>query len=150
MPPLPPGKQKSPISNMIAGLNKRLKNIFGPSRPEIELPDLPNERGKPPVITVGADSSPYQTYSHAAHDVVAIVLKVMPKGDEFDVEVPLFTTAREFIDEIINANYALRTNENGQAIYYRLVKNDLLTEIPADQSLHAYRIAANDTLYMLP
>ena len=83
-------------------------------------------------------------------DVINIVIRVMPKGDELDVELPLFTTAKEIIEELIRANVVPRTDPGGNYYSFELISKINNSIILEKQTLHDIGIKEGDVLYFVP
>jgi hypothetical protein len=44
---------------------------------------------------------------------INIVIRLMPSGDELDVELPVFTTGKELVGQLLGENLAPRTDPEG-------------------------------------
>ena len=74
----------------------------------------------------------------------------MPKGDEFDVELPVYSTGKEIKEELISANIAPRTNIEGIPFVYRLLSKTGNLEIEDEKTLDDFNIRNGETLYLAP
>ena len=74
----------------------------------------------------------------------------MPKGDELDVELPVFSTGRQIADELLSANVAPRTDPEGNPLIYELISKAGNVKIEDDKTLHDLNIRDGETLYLVP
>lgn len=88
--------------------------------------------------------------SSNANDVINIVIRVMPSGDELDVELPRFSTGKEIIEELIAADVAPRTDPEGNPYAYELISKMSYTKIGEDKTLYDVGIKEGETLYLTP
>lgn len=83
-------------------------------------------------------------------DVVNIVIRVMPAGDELDVELPVFATGKEIIEELLSNRIAPRNDPDGNPYVYKLVSKRSNQEIKEDKTLQALDIREGETIYFVP
>ncbi|MBK6622502.1 MAG: hypothetical protein IPH04_19480 [Saprospirales bacterium] len=83
-------------------------------------------------------------------DVVNIVIRVMPAGDELDVELPVFATGKEIIEELLSQKIAPRNDPDGNPYVYKLVSKRSNQEIKEDKTLQALDIKEGETIYFVP
>lgn len=83
-------------------------------------------------------------------DVINIVIRVMPRGDELDVELPLFSTGKEIIEELVSAEVAPRTDPEGNPYVYELISKMSYTKIGEDKTLYDVGVQEGETLYLTP
>ena len=55
------------------------------------------------------------------NDVLNIVIRLMPSGDELDVELPKFSTGREITEELLSQDVAPRADPEGNPYIYELI-----------------------------
>jgi len=79
-----------------------------------------------------------------------VVLRVMPRGDEFDVELPSGSTAQEIIDEMIKAEIVPFLDPEGKPYVYELISKEGSGVIPKSKSLLDCGVKEGDTLYFVP
>lgn len=83
-------------------------------------------------------------------DVVNIVIRVMPAGDELDVELPVFATGKEIIEELLSQRIAPRNDPDGNPYVYKLVSKRSNQEIKEDKTLQSLDIKEGETIYFVP
>lgn len=83
-------------------------------------------------------------------DVVNIVIRVMPAGDELDVELPVFATGKEIIEELLSQKIAPRNDPDGNPYVYKLVSKRSNQEIKEDKTLQSLDIREGETIYFVP
>lgn len=83
-------------------------------------------------------------------DVVNIVIRVMPAGDELDVELPVFATGKEIIEELLSQKIAPRNDPDGNPYVYKLVSKRSNQEIKEEKTLQALDIKEGETIYFVP
>jgi uncharacterized ubiquitin-like protein YukD len=79
-----------------------------------------------------------------------IVIRLMPSGDELDVELPVFTTGKEIIDQLLAEDVAPRTDQEGNPYVYELISKASNARIDDDKTLYDVGIAEGETLYFVP
>jgi hypothetical protein len=84
------------------------------------------------------------------NEMIKIVIRVLPGGDEYDVEVPQESTGQEVIDEMISAQLAPRADERGNPFTYELFDKDLNREIRPGSSLKGLQVRSGHTLMLTP
>lgn len=82
-------------------------------------------------------------------DEINVLVRIMPKGEELEIELPLLLTGQEIIDEILQHGAAPRTDPEGNQYSYELISKRTNTKIDA-QSLHDCGINDGEILYMTP
>lgn len=83
-------------------------------------------------------------------DILNIVVRVMPSGDELDVELPRFSTGREITEELLTAGVAPRKDPEGNAYAYELVSKATNVRIEDSKTLHDLGIREDDTILFIP
>jgi uncharacterized ubiquitin-like protein YukD len=83
-------------------------------------------------------------------NVINVVIRLIPSGDELDVELPLFTTGKEIVDELLDADAAPRTDYQGNPYVYRLVSKATGKEVSPEKSLMDIGVREGDTLLLTP
>ncbi|MEL7120631.1 MAG: EsaB/YukD family protein [Bacteroidota bacterium] len=81
---------------------------------------------------------------------ISITVRIMPTGDEVEVELPLSTTGGEIIESLLDANYAPKTDPEGGPITYELISKMSNSKIGNDKTLQDVRVRAGETLYLTP
>ena len=82
--------------------------------------------------------------------VINITIRIMPKGDELDVELPEFSTGKQIAEELLSANVAPRTDPEGNPLIYELISKAGNIKIEDDKTLHDLNIGDGETLYLVP
>ena len=85
-----------------------------------------------------------------ATDVIGIVIRVMPKGNELDVELPLFSTGKEIVDAMIQDGVAPRIDPEGNPYVYELFSKLSYTKIEDQKSLYDCGVQDGETLFLTP
>lgn len=83
-------------------------------------------------------------------DVINIIVRVMPKGDELEVELPLFSTGKEIIQELIGAGAAPRTDPEGNPYVYELISKMSNAKIGEEKTLYDVGVKNGEILYLAP
>jgi len=83
-------------------------------------------------------------------DVINIVIRLMPSGDELDVELPVFSTGRDITEELLSANVAPRTDPEGNPYIYEIISKASSVKIDEDKTLYDVGIREGETLYFVP
>ncbi len=81
-------------------------------------------------------------------NIINIVIRIMPSGMEFDIELPLYTRGKQLLDELMNLDEVERVGPNGQPYSYRLISKNTGQEIDPAKSLHNMSIKEGDTLIL--
>ena len=74
----------------------------------------------------------------------------MPKGDELEVERPLYSTGKEIIEELINAEVVPKYDASGTPHVYELISKIKYTKIGEDKTLYDVGVKDGETLYLTP
>lgn len=85
-----------------------------------------------------------------SNDVIGIVVRVMPSGDELEVELPIYSTGKEIKEELIEAGVAPRTDPEGVPYVYDLVFKRKNVSIGDNKTLYDLQIESGDTLFLAP
>jgi len=83
-------------------------------------------------------------------DVINIVIRLMPSGDELDVELPVFSTGRDITEELLSASVAPRTDPEGNPYIYEIISKASNVKIEEDKTLYDVGIREGETLYFVP
>lgn len=83
-------------------------------------------------------------------NMINLVIRVMPSGDELDVELPVFSTGREIVQELLDANVAPRTDSDGNPQVYELVSKASNVKIEDNKTLHDLQVRDGEILYFIP
>ncbi|MGB3799255.1 MAG: hypothetical protein WA952_05525, partial [Lewinella sp.] len=54
-------------------------------------------------------------------DFLNIVVRVMPGGEQLDVELPRFSTGQEILEGLLSENVAPRQTQQGEPLFYELI-----------------------------
>ncbi len=74
----------------------------------------------------------------------------MPNGDELDVELPVLSTGKEIVEELLNANVAPRADTNGNPYIYELISKASNVKIEDHKTLYDIGIKDNEIIYFVP
>lgn len=83
-------------------------------------------------------------------DIINIVVRLLPSGDELDVELPVLTTGKEIIDRLLNEDVAPRVDQDGNPYVYELVSKTQNVRLEDNKTLFDVGIRDGDTLYFVP
>lgn len=83
-------------------------------------------------------------------EVIDIVVRVMPSGDELEVELPIYSTGKEIKEELLSAEVAPRADPEGQPYVYDLIFKRKNVSIGDTKTLFDLQIQSGDTLYLAP
>jgi hypothetical protein len=83
-------------------------------------------------------------------DKISIIIRVMPNGDELDVELPVLSTGKEIVEELLGANIAPRTDANGNPYIYELISKVNSVKIEDHKTLYDMDIRSGEILYFVP
>lgn len=84
------------------------------------------------------------------NDVMNIGIRVMPKGDELDVELPVFSTGKDIIEELLDAGVAPRHDGEGNLYVYELISKASNLKIGESRTLSNLGIREGEVLYLVP
>lgn len=86
----------------------------------------------------------------SALDILNIIIRIQPKGDEVEVELSPYSTGREIIREMMDAGVAPRIDPEGNQFVYEIFykKNNL--RIGEDKTLHDAGVKEGDIIYLAP
>lgn len=82
--------------------------------------------------------------------VISVIIRLMPGGDELDVELPLYSTGKEIIEELLNNGLVPTTDPQGNPYTYKLVSKETGQEVAQGQSLFNLGIKDGNTLLLMP
>ena len=81
---------------------------------------------------------------------ISITIRLVHSGDELEVELPLYSTGKEIIDELIKGDIVPKTDPEGNPYVYKLVAKRSGTEIIPEKTLEDLGIKSDDTLLLTP
>ena len=87
--------------------------------------------------------------SAAYDDNLDLIIRIQPGGEEFEVELPAYTTGKEIIEELLDNDLAPRNNPENQPYVYELISKKK-GKIADDKTLHELNIETSDMLYLSP
>lgn len=79
-----------------------------------------------------------------------IVIRVMPNGDEFDVEVPSYSSGKDLVDGLLQKGVAPRNDPQGNPYIYELISKAKNVKISETKTLMDVGITNGDTIYFTP
>ena len=80
---------------------------------------------------------------------INLMVRIMPKGEVLEVELPLLATGRQIIEEILEYGAAPRTDPEGTPYSYELISKRTNAKIE-DQTLDDCGIHEGETLFLTP
>ncbi|RMG23319.1 MAG: hypothetical protein D6730_14675 [Bacteroidetes bacterium] len=83
------------------------------------------------------------------NSVVTVIVRVLPKGDEYDLELPLYTTGGEIVEAMLSQNVVPRS-QGGEEYEYQLVSKEYQREVLPSQTLWDLQIQSGNTLLLTP
>ena len=83
-------------------------------------------------------------------DTINIVIRLMPSGDELDVELPIFSTGKEIAEELLSQSVAPRSDPEGNPYIYELISKSSNVRIDDDKALYDVGIKDGETLFFVP
>ena len=83
-------------------------------------------------------------------DVINIAIRVMPKGDELEVELPVFSTGKDIIEELLNTKVVPLNDGEGNLYLYELIAKASSIKIGESKTLYDLGIREGETLYLVP
>ena len=84
------------------------------------------------------------------NDELNLIVRVMPSGDELDVQIPRFSTGKEIIEELLRAEVAPSSDGEGNPFVYELVSKKNQVRVDDNKTLHDLQINDGDTLLFIP
>jgi len=83
-------------------------------------------------------------------DNLNVIVRVMPGGEEHEVQVPRFTTGKEIVDALLDNHVAKRTDAEGNPYTFKLVSKLNNIQLSDDKTLDDVGIKDGDTLLFIP
>ncbi len=83
-------------------------------------------------------------------DSINIIIRVMPNGDELDVELPVLSTGKEIVEELLGANVAPRADGNGNPYIYELISKASNVKVEDHKTLYDIGIRDGEIIYFVP
>ena len=83
-------------------------------------------------------------------DTLSIIVRVMPKGEEHEVDLPRFTTGREIREALLGEGVAPRVDHEGNHFTYKLVTKQSHVTLDDGKSLHDLGIKDGETILFIP
>ncbi|WP_157974522.1 EsaB/YukD family protein [Lewinella sp. IMCC34183] len=83
-------------------------------------------------------------------DFLNIVVRVMPGGEQLDVELPRFTTGLEILEGLLSENVAPRQTQQGEPLFYELISKTGNVRIEDHKTLHDLGIQSGETILLVP
>ncbi len=74
----------------------------------------------------------------------------MPNGDELDVELPVLSTGKEIVNELLDANVAPRSDGNGNPYIYELISKVSNVKVEDHKTLYDMSIRDGEIIYFVP
>lgn len=83
-------------------------------------------------------------------DYLKIVVRVMPGGEQVDVELPRFSTGQEILEGLLNEKVAPRQTQQGEPLFYELISKTSNVRIEDNKTLHDLGIRDGETILLVP
>jgi WXG100 protein secretion system (Wss), protein YukD len=91
-----------------------------------------------------------KTAAETMSESINIVIRLMPSGDELDVELPVFTTGKELVGQLLGENLAPRTDPEGNPYVYEIISKVSNVRLEDEKTLYDAGIREGETLYFVP
>lgn len=79
-----------------------------------------------------------------------IVIRIMPNGDELDVELPVYSTGKEVVEELLAANVAPRVDGNGNPYIYELISKVNSVKVEEHKTLYDIGVRDGEIILLIP
>lgn len=83
-------------------------------------------------------------------DYLKIIVRVMPGGEQVDVELPRFSTGKEILEGLLNEKVAPRQTPQGEPLFYELISKTSNVRIEDHKTLHDLGIRDGETILLIP
>ena len=81
---------------------------------------------------------------------INLIVRILPGGDELDVELPPYTTVKEIIDELLNTSMVPRSDPQGNPYSYELALKGSQTKVMPEKTLNDIGVTNGATLLLMP
>jgi len=81
---------------------------------------------------------------------ITITIRILPKGEELDVDLDVTTTGKEIISELIAAGYTPKNDPEGNPYVYELISKINNVKINEDKTLLDSGIQDGTIVYVTP
>lgn len=81
---------------------------------------------------------------------ISITIRLVHSGDELEVELPLYSTGKEIVEELLKGDIIPKTDPEGNPYVYKLVAKRSGVEVIPEKNLGDLGIQAGDTLLLTP
>lgn len=85
-----------------------------------------------------------------ANDILNLIIRLMPNGEELDVELSKFSTGKEITEELLGASVVPRTSPEGEPYVYELISKARNIKVEDSKCLVDLGISDGDTLFFVP
>ena len=83
-------------------------------------------------------------------DYLKIVVRIMPGGEQLDVELPRFSTGAEILKGLLDEGAAPRQTREGEPLIYELISKTANVRIEEQKTLHDLGIGDGETILLVP
>lgn len=83
-------------------------------------------------------------------DYLKIIVRVMPGGEQLDVEMPRFSTGQEILEGLLEQEVAPRQTKQGEPLFYELISKTNNVRIEDHKTLHDLGILEGETILLVP
>lgn len=83
-------------------------------------------------------------------DDLNLTVRIMPAGEEHELELSRFTTGGEIIDALIENEIVSKSDHEGNPYIYRISTKGSGVQLTNEKTLHDVNVKDNDTLMVIP
>jgi len=81
---------------------------------------------------------------------ILITIRVMPNGDEVEVDLPLNTSGKKIKSELMNAGVIQQRGSDGHPLVYKLIAKNTNNTLDDHKTLGDLGVQSGDTLILVP
>ena len=83
-------------------------------------------------------------------DVISLFVRILPSGDELEVELPIYTTGKEIKKELLNSGIVSTLDTYQNSVDYQLIFKRKNIVILDNKTIYDLGIENGDTIYLAP
>ena len=83
-------------------------------------------------------------------ETINVIVRILPQGDELDVELPIFSTGKDILDELLAADLVPKADPQGNPYSYQLITKDRGSEVDYSKTLTDQGVRDGNTLLLAP
>jgi uncharacterized ubiquitin-like protein YukD len=80
--------------------------------------------------------------------IVTIIVRIMPQAEDLEIELPLYTTGKQIVEELLSQQIIPRNDEAGNPIVYELVSKKVGKKLMPEDRLADLNVPNGDTLLL--